>query len=442
MKFKHASILTAFLSIAAACSTTPAVENFPVDANPTDEVKKLETDLDKAVINQVDVLAPKNYGDARDAWKGAKKHLEGKDNAKDVLAEVAEGRAYLKRAEEFAKVGTANLGDVVAARQLALKESAKDNFGTEFRKADNELKEVTEDIEKNKLESAAKKRTELQGQYLDLELRGIRRKALAQAEGIVKDAERKDAEKWAPRTLAVAQKSIKDADAYIIANRHDEAQIKVLSDKALADAQHVVQVTGSAKSGEKTTSEEAALRMEAANQAVTAKQAELANTEAKLSQTAAAASSAEGALAAKQATEQKYEHARSLFAKNEAEVYRQGNAIVIRLRNLEFDSAKADLKGSNFPILAKVQSVIAEFPASQVTVEGHTDSKGGKAINEKVSQARAEAVKSYFESNAKAEGAKYSAVGYGFQKPLATNKTETGRAQNRRVDIVIQPQNM
>ncbi len=442
MKFKNVSILSALLTFATACATTPPIENFAVDASPTDEIQRLEKDLNQAAAEQVEVLSPTNYREAREALNDAKDSLADKDDAKDILSDVAEGRAYLKRAQEVAKVSTDNMSDVVAARTLALKEGAKEHFAKEFRDADGDLMDVTKDIEENKTETAAKKRSEIQARYLGLELRAIRRNALAQAEGVIRDAERSGAKEYAPRTLVVAEKSLKDADAFIIANRHDTAQIKVLSDKALADANQLKKITGLAKSGEKTTEEELALRIDAANQAVVQKQAELATTQSQLNQTAAAAAGATAGLQAKESLDKKYEQARAMFTKDEAEVYRQGDALVIRLRGLEFAKAKAELKGENFPLLSKVQNVIAEFPASTVTVEGHTDSKGGKAINEKVSQARANAVKSYFESNAKPEGVKFSAIGYGFQKPLATNKTEGGRAQNRRVDIVIQPENM
>jgi len=442
VKFKNASILSAFLAVSAACSTTPPVETFPVDASPSEEVKKLEADIGTAVSQQVDVLSPENFEEARDALEDAKDSLADKDDARDVLAEVAVGRAYLKAAQGFANVSVENMKDVVDARAAALAAGAKTNFGSEFRKVDEDLRDVAENVEENDLDLLNKKRGDLQARYLELELRGIKRSNLATAEGLVNEAKRKDADKWAPRTLAIAEKSIRDAEAYIIAHRHDTAQIKVMADKALADAQHVVEITGSAKSGNKTTDEEAALRMEAANEAIRAKQAELAQKEALLNTTAAVAVSAQGALAAQQELDKKYADARAMFAENEAEVYRQGKAIVIRLRSLEFDTAEAQLKGSNFPVLAKVQNVIAEFPTSQVTVEGHTDSRGGKAINAKLSKARAEAVKSYFEANSTAEGAKFSAVGYDFQKPLADNKTESGRAQNRRVDIVIEPQSM
>jgi outer membrane protein OmpA-like peptidoglycan-associated protein len=91
------------------------------------------------------------------------------------------------------------------------------------------------------------------------------------------------------------------------------------------------------------------------------------------------------------------------------------------------------------PLLGKVEKVLDTFGPSQVLVEGHTDSVGGKAINKVVSEKRAAAVKEYLSSKV-GDPSKIQAVGYDYQKPLATNKTTEGRAQNRRVDIVITPE--
>jgi OOP family OmpA-OmpF porin len=434
------SMLGAILAIMASCSTTPPVENFAVGADPAAEIQKLEGEMTAAADSQLDVFAPENYEDARKALKDAKEDLADKDDAADILEEVAESRAYFKRAVEFGKVAQDAMPDVASARALALKAGAKETIAQDFREVDDQLKGVTDNIEKNDLDKATKKRQELQGKYLDLELRGIKHQYISEAEGQIRNAERNNADDRAPRTLAKAKKSYQDAEAYINANRHDTAQVKVLSDKALADARLLRRITDQVASGNFT--EESALQLEAANQSAADKAAALAQTEAELNKTAAAANAAQSSLEAQKAIDAKYEQARGMFSNNEAEVYRQGKNIVIRLRALEFDTAKAQLKGTSFPLLSKVNDVIAEFPKSSVTIEGHTDSKGGKAINEKVSQARADAVKAYFESNSKAEGAKFSAVGMDFQKPLASNKTESGRAQNRRVDIVIVPESM
>jgi outer membrane protein OmpA-like peptidoglycan-associated protein len=131
------------------------------------------------------------------------------------------------------------------------------------------------------------------------------------------------------------------------------------------------------------------------------------------------------------------EKARSEFTKNEAEVYQKGNTLTVRLRGLSFPSAKSDLSRSNFPLLAKVQKVIKDFGSTDVIVEGHTDSIGGKIANNKISQDRAQTVRDYFISNGMLSEDKIKAIGYGENGPLASNKTAAGRAQNRRVDVII-----
>jgi outer membrane protein OmpA-like peptidoglycan-associated protein len=134
-----------------------------------------------------------------------------------------------------------------------------------------------------------------------------------------------------------------------------------------------------------------------------------------------------------------YEEARQKFSPNEAEVYKQGTHLVIRLRALEFSPATAIIKGEKFALLKKVEDVIQSFDKSTVMVEGHTDSTGGKNQNKKLSAKRAEAVKQYLEVNSSDKVVEFESKGFGYEKPLATNKTAEGRAQNRRVDVIIEP---
>jgi outer membrane protein OmpA-like peptidoglycan-associated protein len=114
--------------------------------------------------------------------------------------------------------------------------------------------------------------------------------------------------------------------------------------------------------------------------------------------------------------------------------------LVIRLRALEFPVNQSVLRGSNFPLLAKVAKVIEGFESPTVVVEGHTDSDGGKVLNQRLSTERAKAVEAYLVSSEAIDPGGISAVGYGFDRPLASNKTAKGKAQNRRVDIIISPQ--
>jgi outer membrane protein OmpA-like peptidoglycan-associated protein len=69
-------------------------------------------------------------------------------------------------------------------------------------------------------------------------------------------------------------------------------------------------------------------------------------------------------------------------------------------------------------------------------LEGHTDSVGDAAANKKLSQDRADSVKSIMEAGG-IDAARVSATGYGQEKPRASNDTEEGRAQNRRLELVV-----
>ncbi len=445
MKFISTSILSALLFLSISCAHEPAIQELPATAIPADEVAKLEQDLNEAVVDQIDVLAPTSYSKAQEYLKDAKEDVKDQDDAKDILRKVATGKAYLAKAQEFAKVSESNLSEVVVARKLALTEGAKDAFGSEFRAADKDLTSVTSDIEENKTDKAAKERTAILAKYLDLEVRAIRRSALNVVQGKINQAKKDDAEDWAPQSLKAAEKSLKDADNFIIANRHDKARIKELSDQAMAAADKLILINKEARSGTKATGEIAALKLFAEREKladerakVSQQQTELATAQTQLNQAEAKNMAVTGALADDKVFNQKFEQARTMFDKNEAEVYRQGDNLVIRLKGLDFNSAKATLKGSNFPLLAKAKNVIGGFNADIVAIEGHTDSVGSKSKNAVLSEARAEAVKSYFESNATpGESTRYTATGFGFQKPIASNKTADGRAQNRRVDIVI-----
>ena len=79
------------------------------------------------------------------------------------------------------------------------------------------------------------------------------------------------------------------------------------------------------------------------------------------------------------------------------------------------------------------------FPRSELIIEGHTDSHGGDELNQKLSQDRAESVMQYMINAMRIPTYRLIAVGYGETRPVASNETESGRARNRRIDIVIKP---
>lgn len=102
-----------------------------------------------------------------------------------------------------------------------------------------------------------------------------------------------------------------------------------------------------------------------------------------------------------------------------------------------FDSGKSKLKPAAYGMLNEVVKLMQEYPDNNVLIEGHTDSRGSPAYNKKLSEARAHAVHEILVSKYGVDSKRIKAVGYGEEKPLANNKTESGREQNRRVEIII-----
>lgn len=104
------------------------------------------------------------------------------------------------------------------------------------------------------------------------------------------------------------------------------------------------------------------------------------------------------------------------------------------LEGVNFDTAKADLTPGAIEVLDRVAVSLAAYPEIRVEVAGHTDSKGSRAYNVRLSQKRAEAVRDYLVGKGIAAD-RMVAKGYGPDKPIATNDTEEGRAQNRRTEL-------
>ncbi|MEO5969396.1 MAG: OmpA family protein [Bdellovibrionia bacterium] len=427
----------------AACSNGPLVQEIANTASPTEEIKSLDTDLHTAYAKQVNVLSPTNYKEAENYLEAAKRSLKDKKDSKDTLHEVAVGRHYLERSYGVAKLSDTYMEEVVSARQRAIGVGAAIIAAGEFRDADRHLRSVTTELERNELKSTAKNRAKLQEEYLALELKAIKQNYLGQARDTVHQALTEGAKGYAPQSLAIAEKTITDVDAFIIANRHDTEKLTLRSNEALANANHVLKITRAAKMSEKVSPEELALKLEKGQDQVIDGQNQLQIKQTELStevEKISALKSQNRNLEAEQAINRVFEGAQGVFTKNEAEVYKQDGVLKIRLRGLEFPTSQAALRGSSFPLLAKVQKVIQGFGKSTIVVEGYTDSLGDKKSNIKLSLDRALAVREYLISNVNIKAADIKAVGYGYQKPLASDKTIAGRAQNRRVDILIKPE--
>jgi OOP family OmpA-OmpF porin len=108
----------------------------------------------------------------------------------------------------------------------------------------------------------------------------------------------------------------------------------------------------------------------------------------------------------------------------------------IVLRSVHFDFNKYNIRPDAVPVLNEAVDILKEDGAVNVVVEGHTDSVGSVPYNQKLSERRANAVRTYLVDHG-IGARRVSAVGYGKLRPVASNATADGRAQNRRVELHV-----
>ncbi|WP_180170986.1 outer membrane protein Omp38 [Acinetobacter sp. YH12027] len=102
-----------------------------------------------------------------------------------------------------------------------------------------------------------------------------------------------------------------------------------------------------------------------------------------------------------------------------------------------FDTNKSNIKDQYKPEIAKVAEKLGEYPNATANIEGHTDNTGPRALNERLSLARANSVKSSLVNEYNVDPARLSTQGFAWDQPIADNNTKEGRAMNRRVFATI-----
>ena len=398
--------------------------------NPGQLVSQLEADLAEAKSNQVDVLSPKLYKDAQSALMKAKQGLEKGAKLSAISDYVADGNASLKKAEEIAQVSRTILGETNKARDKALKVGA-DKLGQPFDRVENEYLELTTAIERDNLSYAQENAAEVQAAFRDLEIMAIKDAAIGNARKMMADADNAKVQKIAPTAYEDALKALNEADAYIGENPYEADAISQKAAHAEFMARRMMTIVENSQKFKQMTPEASALYVESlierlgkpmnagdlrdkgiedqfstltgtfktmgqTSQSLEKEnqnyQTQLASLEQQLSGLkgySQAQETAKQKLAAERAFNEQFNKVQRYFRPDEAEVYKQGNQLVIRMRGIQFPVGQATLSPDNYTLLSKVQQAIATFGQPAVTVEGHTDSTGSAQTNQELSQKRA-----------------------------------------------------
>jgi outer membrane protein OmpA-like peptidoglycan-associated protein len=494
------AVLAALCFLGIYGGSTLKAEAAATSDYPLVQINKLEQDLRNAQNNQVNVLAPISFAEAEKLLHYAKKRLDRGSDANKILQKVAEGLTQLQVAQESAQRARKELADLVKARDLARAAGAT-NFGYDYENVESRFLELTKAVERNKVKRARKNAVKVAAQYRQLELRAIKEQTLGEARKLIKQAEKEGAWKIAPKTHEIAQKKLKEVDQFISKNRYQKLKMHNMANEALLQAGRLVQVTRQSKTIRTMKPEQTTLwvegilydtasslstadmrdqplgtqvdnilgsiaalqedhrflinkvktqkaEIEAMNKQIAhledqtreyqaVKKRLTAERQAVEKRMAAEKLAVERRLAAEKRFNQLFREVRGYFGPSEAEVYKQGSDLVIRLKAIQFPVGKDVIMPDNYSVLSKAQRAIRTFGEPGLVIEGHTDSTGSEVSNEHLSQRRAEAVRAYLVANGTLPAGKIVAVGYGSKRPLASNKTKEGRAINRRIDVII-----
>ena len=475
-KAKFVSIfLPAVILIMMSCAGQQLeVKPISKSENPQELINQLDNDIALAYKNQLNVLAPTWFERANSSLNDAKKGLEEGDQLSKILDDIATGRAQLVRAEEIAKVSKTTLPNAIKARDLARAAGAT-ALGKSYADAEEQFLDLSRAIEDNNLNYAQRSQTRVADRFRELELRAIKVQTIGEVRRLIKDAEKKDMQKIAPRSYAAAQKKLAEADAFITDNPYEKEKMHRLAAEALFMARRLHVVADQSKKFETMEPEQITLWAEGflyqasvslgapdmRNQpfdkqqenivaTITAQREDInfmientKNLQERITdlegKTLEEHQEKERLLAEKRFNE-KLSSVQHYFKPHEAEVYKKQNQVIIRLKTMRFPVGRSIIMPDNYGLLSKVQRAIRTFGEPDVIIGGHTDSTGSEEINEHLSQQRADAVRQYFVANETLPYEKIIAVGYGSMRPIASNATESGRAMNRRIDVIITPE--
>ena len=471
-------LLFSVFFIVSACALAQMASN-PTN-NPEQWVSQLEADLADARSQDVNVLSPGLYDQAQSSLLAAKQALEKGGKLSAIDKYVTEGNDSLQKAEEIAQVSRTILGETNNARTKALKVGA-DRLGEPYMAVERQYLKLTKSIENDNLSYAQKNALEVKGAFRKLEIMAIKKSALGNARKMMADADKAKLQKIAPSAYGVAETALNEAEIYAGQNPYEAEMISQKNLHAEFMARRLMAISESSKTFQSMTPESSAIYVEnlfaQLGQALNTGDMRDKTVDAQLGALAAAAGTmernnlslekektnfqheiavleqqltgvqgisqeqavAKSRLSAKSAFNEQFNTVQRYFDADEAEVYKQGGNLVIRLRGIKFPVGQATLTPENYTLLSKVQRAIQTFDQPKVTIEGHTDSSGSTQINHELSLERAGAVKTYLVANKTLPGNHIQAAGFGPDRPLAPNTTPEGRAINRRIDVLISP---
>lgn len=423
------------------------------------------------------VLAPKSYGEAAKYYRSAEDKLERGRSIDSIKRDLEQAASSLREAVEATRLAGITLTSAIQARNDAEAADAEKFAADQWRDAEERFAAAARRLEDGNINAARSRAEGAEEIYRSAELAAIKANYLDETRRLITQAKRDRVERYAPRTLAKAETLLAQAETALTENRYDTDEPRSIARQAKYEVNHAMYLARTLKPvrDRDVSLEDFALSTEvpveriastldlvaefdqgyaAPTEAVTQKivalqkdayelserRAQILDLETEIQQLEGKLGTQSERLAAQEEQRQRFRQIESMFDEAEAQVFTQGQNILIRPIGLVFPTGSAQIEAQYFGLLRKLQNAILVFPNNQVIVEGHTDAFGGDEANLALSRERAEAVRSYILANmSNISASDVTSIGYGESRPVANNETVDGRAKNRRIDLVLRP---
>ncbi len=436
---------------------------------------------------QGDLLAPTTYKTALEKYTQALRSVKEGKKISDIESKLNEIQTMLDKCLKVARFGQIAFKTTLKAREDALAANAPEHAKELYESAEADFLQATKRLERNDIKGAKKRIPAIEALYRKAELSAIKVSIIGNVRNLMRQAKDAKANEVTPITFANAMRLLNESEAILNSNRRSQAGARERAEQAEIEAKHAIFLTRQIKRLKKNQSEwenfilDREVLIEAIAeelgfkayfnegmdkplkgirkiartlqgekrdlvQEVQQKNAEIKRLNETLQQYREKEAGLQAELQEKQyKLEVKRRHeelihsVENMFTSGEAVVLRKGDELIIRLIGLSFPSGKSTIKPEFFSLLATVQRALRKLPNASITIEGHTDALGDARYNENLSYERASAVKEYLLANMGLDESRITAVGYGEKRPIASNESKVGRAQNRRIDIVVSP---
>jgi outer membrane protein OmpA-like peptidoglycan-associated protein len=477
-------VLLVFSFLFSTLSWTAVLPNQDPKTLLFEEADKAKAQAEAA---QTQVYSPTQFQTAMKYYREAEEDYKKGKNLEDIRKKAKMAAVYFLKSVETTKLAHTHLKDCINARNDALAAESPQFRQHEWEEAETAFRNAVKTLEDGNLNGATSRARRAERQYRTVELEAIKANYLDQTRALIEEAREKDVRRRAPLTLARAQELVQKAEEQLSENRYDTDEARQLAQEAKYEAQHAMYLAEQIKAMEENDEtietvllnaedpiknvgnefdlnlrfhEGVAPTIQSITEQIRTLQHEKASLEqdlrdmgeqvTALSGQVKAMESQLGDLKSKEATlteimikqkeaREKFQRLENTFTSEEAQIARVGDQVVIRLYGLTFPVGKSTIEPKYFGLLSKVLKAMEEYPDNVITVEGHTDSYGGDAANQRLSTERAHAVQEYLMATAGLDTTRVKAIGFGETKPIASNETKEGRRKNRRIDVVIHP---